>query len=313
MIIKTLLNINLIIASTEMEDYKKAALYISSSEELLNNLKDSGNILQFYHHHRAEFCYAMGESEKAREYAQEAVDMCISWGIAENYEAHFVKLLAEIQLSERLDYERDRLFLDRIFGENLYKLGRTACVKLAEIYISKGIRDKAKELLQRGLSYVSNIDTDMLRLRYEYVGALAKEDAERLEGLTRLAGLIEAVENNEIKWKIYRAIATELVEQKNYREALKYLITSLNYLRKLVYNVPDEYKVGFINSHDRNSVKESLSQVAELLTTSKSGVANIKTHIIGKRRSTSRSGHRPAMGSQWSTKSFAAATCSMTG
>ncbi|MHB1394847.1 MAG: diguanylate cyclase [Clostridia bacterium] len=283
MIIKTLLNINLIIASTEMEDYNKAYMYINTSEELLNNLKDSGNILQFYYHHWAEFCYAMGEHEKAAEYAQNAVDLCISWGIAENYEAHFVKLLSEIQLSGRLDYERDRVFLDRVFGENLYKLGRTACVKLAEIYISKGIRDRARELLQRGLSYASNIDTDMLRLRYEYVGALVKEGAEKLEGLTKLAGLIEAVENNEIKWKIYKAIALELVEQKNYREALKYLITSLNYLRKLVYNVPDEYKVRFINSHDRNSVKEGLSRVAELLTSNKPGAANIKTHIIGKR------------------------------
>ncbi|HYF81632.1 MAG TPA: hypothetical protein VEB00_01190, partial [Clostridia bacterium] len=154
MMIKTLLNINLIIASTEMEDYKEAAMYINTSEELLNNQKDSGNILQFYYHHRAEFFYAMGENEKAEEYAQKAVDMCISWGIAENYEAHFVKLLSEIQLSGRLDYERDGMFLDMVFGENLYKLGRTACVKLAEIYISKGIRDRAKELLQRGLSYV---------------------------------------------------------------------------------------------------------------------------------------------------------------
>jgi diguanylate cyclase (GGDEF)-like protein len=283
MMIKTLLNINLIIASTEMEDYKGASMYINTSEELLNNLKDSGNILQFYYHHRAEFFYAMGESEKAAEYAQKAVDMCISWGIAENHEAHFVKLLSEIQLSGRLDYERDRVFLDTVFGENLYKLGRTACVKLAEIYISKGMRDRAKELLQRGLSYVSNIDTDMLKLRYEYVGVLVKDGFERLGGLTKLAGLIEAVENNEIKWKIYKAIATELVDQKNYREALKYLITSLNYLRKLVYNVPDEYKVRFINSHERNSVKESLSRVAELLTSNKPRVANTKTHMIGKR------------------------------
>ncbi|HYE83199.1 MAG TPA: hypothetical protein VEG39_13670, partial [Clostridia bacterium] len=98
MVIKGLLNINLIIASTEMEDYKKAALYINTSEELLNNLKDSGNNLQFFNHHKAEFFYTMGEYEKASEYAQKAVEMCISWGITENYEAHFVKLLSEIKL-----------------------------------------------------------------------------------------------------------------------------------------------------------------------------------------------------------------------
>ncbi len=278
-----LIYLNIALTNIEIEDYNKALAMQNGMEEDFINSKYSGNLMDLFYQCRAEFYYSIGDYEKSGEYAQKAVDTCITWAVTENYEAHFVKLLSEIQLSGRLDYERDRVFLDRIFGENLYKLGRTACVKLAEIYISKGIRDRARALLQRGLSYAPNIDTDMLRLRYEYVGALVKEGVERLEGLTRLAGLIEAVENNEIKWKIYKAIATELVEQKNHREALKYLITSLNYLRKLVYNVPDEYKVRFINSHDRNSVKEGLSTVAELLTSNKPGAANIKTHIIGKR------------------------------
>jgi diguanylate cyclase (GGDEF)-like protein len=278
-----LIFLNIALVNIDIEDYKKALAMQNDMEVDFTNSKYSGNLMDLFHQCRAEFYYSIGDYIKAGEYAQKSIDTCISWGIAENHEAHFVKLLSEIQLSGRLDYERDRVFLDTVFGENLYKLGRTACVKLAEIYISKGMRDRAKELLQRGLSYVSNIDTDMLKLRYEYVGVLVKDGFERLGGLTKLAGLIEAVENNEIKWKIYKAIATELVDQKNYREALKYLITSLNYLRKLVYNVPDEYKVRFINSHERNSVKESLSRVAELLTSNKPRVANTKTHIIGKR------------------------------
>gem|GEM_PF-2036817 len=275
---KALMNINLITAYTEMEDFKRASSCIGDSEELFNNLKDSGHLLQFFYQYRAEFYYAIGEYEEASGYAQKALDMCIAWGIAENYEVHFVKLLSEIQQTGRLDYERDSAFLDRVFGENMYKLGRIACFKLAEIYISKDMSKQAKELLERGLKYVSNIDTDMLRTRYEYAGALVKEGAERLESLTKLTGLIEAVENNEIKWKIYKAIAMEFVEQKNYREALKCLITSLNYIRKLVYNVPDEYKVRFINSHGRSSVKESLSWVAELLTSDKPEAANIRAY-----------------------------------
>ncbi|NLK34476.1 MAG: protein kinase, partial [Gracilibacteraceae bacterium] len=103
--IKTLLNINLIIANIEMEDFKKAALYIGISEESLNNLKDSGNLMQFFYQYKAEFFYAMGEYKDAAQYAQRSVDMCITWGIMENYEAHFVKLLSEIQLSGRLDHE----------------------------------------------------------------------------------------------------------------------------------------------------------------------------------------------------------------
>ncbi|HYF82283.1 MAG TPA: AAA family ATPase, partial [Clostridia bacterium] len=145
---------NMAMTNIQIEDYNKALAMQNDMQEDFINSKYSGNLMDLFHHCRAEFYYSIGDYVKAGEYAQKSIDTCISWGIAENYEAHFVKLLSEIQLSGRLDYERDRMFLDMVFGENLYKLGRTACVKLAEIYISKGIRDRAKELLQRGLSYV---------------------------------------------------------------------------------------------------------------------------------------------------------------
>jgi diguanylate cyclase (GGDEF)-like protein len=156
-------------------------------------------------------------------------------------------------------------------------------VKLAELYAGMDMKEQARELLSLGARYAANIDTDMLRLKYEYVGALVKEDDERLESLMKLSGLLEAVENNEIKWKVYKAAAEELILRKNYREALKYLITALNYLRKLVYNVPDEYKIRFISSHGRSSVKEGLERVAELLSMERPGHARAMSHVIGKK------------------------------
>ncbi len=279
------INLNMSMADIEIEDYNRALYTLDGMEKEFMESKYSGNLIDWFYQCRAELFYAMGEYEKALEYAQKSVDICISWGITMNYEAHFVKLLSEIQQSGKPDYERDRAFLDKVFDENLYKLGRTACVKLAEIYVTKGMEDRAREILERGKGFAANIDTEMLRIRYKYVEALLKEGTQKLESLKKLAGRIEAAENNEIKWKVYKAIAMELAGQKNYKEALKHLITSLNYLRKLVYNVPDEYKVRFINSHDRNSVKESLSEVAELLTTNtnKPGYKKGRVNIIGKR------------------------------
>ncbi len=264
-IVKILININLIIANTEMGDFKKAYMYMGTSEDMLTNLKDSWNLQMFLYHHKADFYYALGDYEKAIQFAQKTMYICTTWGIPENVEVYFVKLLSEIQKSGILDYEKDSSFINKVFKENSYKLGRIACVRLAEIYIEKGRKEQGAGFLNRGLSYASKIDTDILRLRYDYVGALIKEGPERLESLTKLTGLIETTENNEIGWKIYKAIALEYTERGDHREALKYLITSLSYLRKLVHNVPDEYKIEFINSHGRNSIKESLRQTAKLL------------------------------------------------
>ncbi len=265
--IKSLIYTNLIMLSIEMEDYIKAAAYTAAAENLLNSLNGSGNLALFFHQHLAEYHYAIGDFERAEAYAQKSVDMCISWGIPENLESLTVKRLSEIEREGSLDFAKDSELCRRIFGDNLYKLGRGLCVKLAEIYAGKGEKvEEARLFLEQGRRYADKIDTEILRLRYDYVETLLAEGEDHHNKLFRLAGRAENVENNEIHWKIYKAVAMALVDQGDYREALRYLISALNDLRKLVYSVPDEYKVRFIESHGRNTVKESLERVSGLLT-----------------------------------------------
>ncbi len=262
---KSRIYLNTILANTKIGDYIKAQITQNEMKEEILDYKYSVDLMNLIYQIRSESYYALGDYEKAIQFAQKTMYICTTWGIPENVEVYFVKLLSEIQKSGILDYEKDSSFINKVFKENSYKLGRIACVRLAEIYIEKGRKEQGAGFLNRGLSYASKIDTDILRLRYDYVGALIKEGPERLESLTKLTGLIETTENNEIGWKIYKAIALEYTERGDHREALKYLITSLSYLRKLVHNVPDEYKIEFINSHGRNSIKESLRQTAKLL------------------------------------------------
>ena len=256
---KTLLYINMITVCTCIEDYKRACDYINSSEDLLNNIKDSGNFNQFYYQYLSEFYYEMGYNELAREYSQKAVDMCISWGITENLEAKLVAILSEIKLSDAVDYQREMGFVQRVYAENLYKLGRAACVRFVHIYTDKGLKQQAEQFFQLGLSYRDKIETDVLKYEYLYAEAVMEEDpAIKLEKLLSLIEQMDLIESNEMKYRICYGMAMELKNRGDKYEALRYLISALNYLRRLVYNVPDEYKVKFVMSHGRNRVREEL-------------------------------------------------------
>ncbi len=265
--VQYLIRLNMMLCRFAAERYNEAYINMKEIEDSLRLERDMGDAEEFLCQCKAELYYAIGDFERAEAYAQKSVDMCISWGIPENLESLTVKRLSEIEREGSLDFAKDSELCRRIFGDNLYKLGRGLCVKLAEIYAGKGEKvEEARLFLEQGRRYADKIDTEILRLRYDYVETLLAEGEDHHNKLFRLAGRAENVENNEIHWKIYKAVAMALVDQGDYREALRYLISALNDLRKLVYSVPDEYKVRFIESHGRNTVKESLERVSGLLT-----------------------------------------------
>ncbi|MDD3706429.1 MAG: hypothetical protein PHC45_10270, partial [Clostridiaceae bacterium] len=104
--IEIVINLNISLANIELEEYNKALFNFENVEKLMMEFKYPGDYIDLFYQCQAEFFYTMGEYEKAYECAQKSVDMCITWGIPENYEAHFVKLMSEMQMNGRLDYER---------------------------------------------------------------------------------------------------------------------------------------------------------------------------------------------------------------
>jgi diguanylate cyclase (GGDEF)-like protein len=184
--------------------------------------------------------------------------------------------LSEIRLTAELDFEDDIELCKDILKENLYKLGRVACFQLAEIYIESS-REEARAFMNLGLCYEEKIETSLLKVQYIYMDAITGKIEEKHNRLIEVAQKMEGIENLEIKWKIYKAIGECCLEEKEYQEALKHYISALNKLRKLVHNVPDEYKTTFVMSHNRDKVKEGLISVSKIIMQSQKG--NSKVHM----------------------------------
>jgi diguanylate cyclase (GGDEF)-like protein len=266
--LNNLIQTNKVLGFTLMEEYKQALEHIGIADDLFNTYKYSGNFIEFFYIYVSEYYYRLGYFEMARDYAQKSVDMCISWGIPVNMEAILYRRLSEIKLTEKLDYQEDLKLCKEIFQNNLYKLGRVACFQLAEIY-AENSSEEARAFLKLGLSFVDKIETGILKAQYRYMDAITGTVEEKQDRLIEAAAQMESIENLEIKWKTYKAIGECCVEQGEYQEGLKHYISALNILRKLVHNVPDEYKTTFVMSHNRNTVKEGLKRISETIMQSK--------------------------------------------
>jgi diguanylate cyclase (GGDEF)-like protein len=276
--LNNLIHANKILGFTLMEEYKLAAGLIGIADNLFNSYKYSGNFIEFFNIYKSEYYYRLGYYEIAGNYAQKSVDMCISWGVPTNMESILYRRLSQIKLTEKLDYKEDFKLCKNIFQDNLYKLGRVACFLLAEIY-AESSREEAREFLSLGLRYVDKIETDILKVQYKYMDTMICEHEERQSKLIEVADEMDSIENLEIKWKTYKAIGECCIDEKEYQEALKHYISALNILRKLVHNVPDEYKTTFVMSHNRNTVKEGLKRISETIMKSKKASSRVQNDI----------------------------------
>lgn len=258
--------INQSLVNIELEDYKRSLKCMEKAEVILNESKNLGEAIQYYYICKAVFYYNIGYFQKAMTYAQKSVDMCISWGVEANFEALYIIKLCKAQLYRDMDFDNLMDFTMELYANRKYKLGRRACHSFAELFIDQHRLDEAIRFLNLSEEYSSKINTKHLEIQLKYLSAIASKENERKDKLMIIASSDKTIESNEIKWKLYKTLGRELYNQGEQHEALKCFITSINSLKILVEGVPDEYKVKFLLSHKRYTVKENLLDVAQKIT-----------------------------------------------
>ncbi|MDD4835062.1 MAG: diguanylate cyclase [Lutispora sp.] len=264
--LEIMIYMNQALVNMELEDYKKCLKYMEKAKAIFENSKDLGEAVQYYNVNQASIFYKIGYFQKAMDYAHKSVDMCISWGRDADLESLYIINMCKAKLYKDIEYEKLMDLSRTLFANRKYKLGRRACHGFAELFIEQEKLDEAKTFLTLSDEYSGNISTKHLESEYEYLSAMVYRGNERKDKLRIISEGRNVFESNEIKWKAYKSLGSELFNQGEYNESLKIFITSLNSLRILIEGVPDEYKIKFLLSHNRHTVKERLVSVAQKIT-----------------------------------------------
>lgn len=264
--IQSILYVNCAMVSMEMQNYKRYIQYMDKAKSVIFTYKDSGDAINHYYINEAIFFYLMGLYKDALNYSQKSVNVSESWGISIDSDLALVNILCKAKLYGEMNFCKLKDFCISIFENKSYKVSRLACHKIAELYIDQNNYDEAKSFLELSERFKEFIDTPYLDIVYKYLSAMTYKGKKRLDLLTALIEQADMLDNNEIKWKIYKSIGVELIETGDLFGALKNLITSFNCLRILVDGVPNDYKIQFLQSHNRNTVKEKLLILSQKIT-----------------------------------------------
>lgn len=277
---KAILHNNAAMIYMEMENYIKYIEFMEKGKEVIFDTKDTGEVLNHYYSNEAVFYYIMGMFGEAEKNAKKSIEISESWGISIDSHVALVNILCEMKLNDTINTTKLMRFCISLFDSKSYKVGRLACHKIAELYIDKKDYDKAKDFLSLSANYKETVDTPGLNLVYRYLSILAEADNDKAGLLTRLIKEYNYIDNNEIKWKIYKTIGESQVDGGDLFGGLKNLITSFNHLKLLMDGVPKDYKINFLQSHGRNKIKDSLMSAAQKITGQK-GLVHSLVPITG--------------------------------
>lgn len=273
---KSILYNNAAMTNLEMENYDKYIEYMVKGKPVIFENKDTGEVINHYYSNEAVFYYSMGMFKEAYENVKKSIEISKAWGIVIEPNVALVNVLSKIKLGGEMNYPELKESCLSLLNSKNYKVGRLACNKIAELYLDKNDKDEAKSFLELSAKYKEYVNTPILDIVYRYLYIVASEDIDKAGPLTSLAEEYDYLDNNEIKWKIYKAIGTDLADSGDTFGGLKNLITSFNHLRLLMENVPKEYKIQFLKSHNRITIKEKLVAVAQKIT----GQADIVQSVV---------------------------------
>ena len=252
--------------SIEMEDYNKYKNYMEKAKDVIFSYKDTGDAIYHYYINESIFLYLMGIYGDALKNSQKALDLAKSWNIPIDSDLALVNTLCTIKLSKEMDYNELKMLCISLFKNKNYRASKLACNKISEFYLEKNDIKKAKSFLELSGKYGEFSSISQLNLNFKYLVAMTCSGKERLNKLKDLVEDADKFDNNELRWKIYKAIGLEAMESGDINNALKYMLTSFNCLRILVDEVPRDFKISFLNSHNRYTVKETLLVLSQKLT-----------------------------------------------
>ena len=241
----TLISINL-----NLYNYKEAYAYFKLASSELETYPDQADRLPWYYKSAASLALEFGDLPKAKHNIKLALDVLgneesiIKWNTGIAYE--FMKLKGANNKTEILDtlegityllskYKNEEVILDIVYDASLQLLD------LGHSELAFKLVDDYKHIS------AENRDTSLKR---NYIEALRYNNVKKEQMLISVLELPVKIQNNKLHLKICSSLGEYYLKVHNYEKALIYHLDACNQVKNIVFTVPEQFRMQFINSNN---------------------------------------------------------------
>ncbi|ERI89867.1 tetratricopeptide repeat protein [Clostridiales bacterium oral taxon 876 str. F0540] len=242
----------LLLASLKLYNYQEAYYYfIKAKDEVGKNANVESTLIQYYKS-AAQLFLEFGENDKSEEFIKQALnyvskdETMIKWNIGLIYE--YIKLKKASTESEIIDivegikytvskYINKDEILDSVYDTAIELI----CIKKYEL---------AFKLINE-YNHIKS-DNDCLLLKEKYIISKMNEfnSSENLEMLYSALELAKLTGNSMIYSYICCSIGDYFDKNNKLADAINYYYKAYCIVKKLIFSVPEEYRIGYINSNN---------------------------------------------------------------
>lgn len=237
--------------SIDLNYYNDAYEYHMLSNKELENYPYQGRDIGEYYRCSAELFYALGEFDTAEEFIKKAIEFYSN-------EESIISLFAAVQLQYvNIRSSKDNKyhdFIDQVINaSHKFVTPENRLIVLCKAVIllfENGQEEEARKLLEEaGKSAIGPIP-DIVNAIHLYCIGLLSNGKDQLKALLSGLEISKRIKNKQLIQFISSAIGDYYFKENSYYYAANYYIEASEVIKELVAQVPNEFKLNFMNSNN---------------------------------------------------------------
>lgn len=243
------LYITLIDLCIDMDNYDEAYHYYILSKKYFEKYPDRGIYIPQFYRTVGNLFYAYGDFEKANDFYSKSIKSYKIKDNAPNIANIIDSNIISIRLKDIGTYDSNIeeliVYINKLKD---YNLKTDNLCETAIILKEKNDTKNIKKLLTKAEKYISKSIDPKIKAKYYYTKAIVEEDNPKLM-LEKALKLAEKEKSKKLTANINIELGNYYLNQENYYLAVSHYIEACNILKKIIYQIPEKFRLKFVNNY----------------------------------------------------------------
>ena len=234
----------------DMDKYSEAYHYYNLSQKYFEKHPDRGIYIPQFYRTIGNLFNAYGDFEKADKFYSKAISFYKPKDSALNINNIIDSNIIKIRFKDINTYDSNiEEIVTYVNKLKDYNLKIDSLCETAIILKEKKDTKNSKKLLAKAEKYISKSIHPKIKAKYYYTKAIVEEENNSKLLLIKALKLAEKEKSKKLVANINIELGNYYFHQENYYYAVNYYIEACDILKKLIYQIPEKFRLKYVNSY----------------------------------------------------------------